>query len=476
MGLGGETAMIGLCLAFSVLVGQTTEADPTELVKQLGSPRYAQREAAAETLESLGRTALPALRTAKDLDDLEVRARASGLITKIESSLMTSATMVQLDFQDRPLEDVLNGISSQTGLKLVIMPDQNPILKKRITLRSPEPVRFWEMLDQLSEVAGVYYQPNINMNARVGGSKQSGIVVPLYLGAGRTMGVPHDNGPFRIYLTSIHHGEDVLFTSARQSRIVNGNPIRPILTQPQTLKGVAADEKLNYQFSESFNAQLQLTVEPRLSIAQRGALKLEEAVDDLGQSLRPKEDPQSPVQRYSGYFGYSEGSNVHIQVPMVHPDNPGKLIRRLKGTIPVLVSTRKGDALKVPLDEASRGKSFQTDDVTIEVHEYKATPNTNQATLQLSIQTNQDGDDELDVFDETPIRMAQRGLIPQNQLEIVDAEGNTIQWMNSPNGDTTRQTLLLITRNQQTPVELRYYPLVRAATEVHFEFDNLPLR
>ena len=62
--------MIGACLAIAVLVGQVPASDPTALVAQLGAARYAQREAAASALERLGRSALPALQSVRDVKDL----------------------------------------------------------------------------------------------------------------------------------------------------------------------------------------------------------------------------------------------------------------------------------------------------------------------------------------------------------------------------------------------------------------------
>ena len=57
MGQSGESLMFGAYLAFAVLVGQVPASDPMVLVTQLGSARYAQREAAAAALERLGRPA-----------------------------------------------------------------------------------------------------------------------------------------------------------------------------------------------------------------------------------------------------------------------------------------------------------------------------------------------------------------------------------------------------------------------------------
>jgi hypothetical protein len=56
-----------------------------QLIKQLGSEEFAEREAAAEALETIGAPALEALRNAARNDDPEVRRRAERLITVLEN-------------------------------------------------------------------------------------------------------------------------------------------------------------------------------------------------------------------------------------------------------------------------------------------------------------------------------------------------------------------------------------------------------
>ena len=61
--------MSSAALVLLVVLGQgprvETTADPAALVRQLGAPRFAERQAAAADLERLGSPALPALRDAR---------------------------------------------------------------------------------------------------------------------------------------------------------------------------------------------------------------------------------------------------------------------------------------------------------------------------------------------------------------------------------------------------------------------------
>ena len=72
--------MLGGTLIILAVLGQVQGGEPSQdlaaLVAQLGAARYADREAAAQAIERIGRPALPALRSARDARDLEVRTRA----------------------------------------------------------------------------------------------------------------------------------------------------------------------------------------------------------------------------------------------------------------------------------------------------------------------------------------------------------------------------------------------------------------
>src|SRR4051794_21147171 len=82
--------------------------DPSELVDRLGSNRPADRAEASAALEKLGDAAVPALRAARfGSTDLVLRARAAAVLDAIEGRRLTRATMVRLDFEDRPVPEVL---------------------------------------------------------------------------------------------------------------------------------------------------------------------------------------------------------------------------------------------------------------------------------------------------------------------------------------------------------------------------------
>ena len=76
--------MAGISLVLAMLLGQAPDRDPADLLRQLGSATYAEREAAMAALEELGPAALPALRAAGRSKHPYVRHRAAASIATIE--------------------------------------------------------------------------------------------------------------------------------------------------------------------------------------------------------------------------------------------------------------------------------------------------------------------------------------------------------------------------------------------------------
>jgi uncharacterized protein (TIGR03067 family) len=75
-------ALCGLILAAPTAAPGAAEID--QLIRQLGSPQFEDREAAVRRLEAIGEPALEALHKAARSADAEVRRRARGLLELIE--------------------------------------------------------------------------------------------------------------------------------------------------------------------------------------------------------------------------------------------------------------------------------------------------------------------------------------------------------------------------------------------------------
>ena len=237
----------------------------------------------------------------------------------------------------------------------------------------------------------------------------------------------------------------------------------------------ADSKRPNFSLNEEFYAQIQVAAEPRLSVSQSGALKLIEAIDDRGQSLLIPESNAQTLQRHSGYFGLTAGPNLHLQAPLRRPEQPGQEIERLRGVLPVVVATRKGNPLVVPLSGTS-GKSFRNEEATVEVQEVRLNPKTNQTSIQIAVRTNRSSGGEADLLAAMPTAMARRPETSQQQIEVLDGQGRLIPWYLSNDAEGVADDLdPHAARARGRRRVLRYYSMVRAATEVSFEFTDVPL-
>jgi hypothetical protein len=229
--------------------------------------------------------------------------------------------------------------------------------------------------------------------------------------------------------------------------------------------------------SEQFYAQLQVSAEPRLSLSQHGPLKILEAVDDRGQSLLAEVGNGVVTQRFSGYLGLSLNSSLQLQAPLRRPEQPGQTIRKLRGTLPIMVATRKPDPLVMPI-QGGAGKVFRNDEVNLSIVEVRTNPANNQTSIELVVRAGTNpGPRLLPQGELAPEFVPQRpDMHQQQQIEIVDSQGKVIPWYQTNfDAEGSRLTLTLNPHDQATPAELRYYGMARAATEVAFEFSDVPM-
>jgi len=463
--------MVGVKLLLLIALGQVPgeKADADDLVSRLGANRYADREAASLALERLGRPALHALRSARGSRDPEVRNRATGLVQKIEGSLLTQPTRIRLDFQRAPLTDVVRSLGQQAGFKVALYPDNLAKWKyQKVTLKEPEPVTFWKAVDLLCDAALLQHDARLH---GTGGPREP--TFALTDGTTRILTPNSDLGPFRVSLLGVHYQRDLNygaqgFGGAGGFGPPGGVP-RPARPQPPP-RG-----RINPISSVQFTAQLLVTAEPRLFISQNGPLQLVEAVDNRGNSLAAPAPGGPVMNRFAGYFGVTGGSVIQLHAPLHRPAAPGETIKKFRGTIPLSVSSRGPDPLVVPLGQGM-GKRFANEDVEVTAHGIRALPNARQIVLELSVKSNErpgpaetgDSDAFGDVY---------RADTPRQQLEIVDSRGQLVSWFPSGiDSDTSRLSLTLMNLPANCSLkELRYYTLTRTTVNLPFEFTDIPM-
>jgi hypothetical protein len=463
--------MLGAKFWLLVLIGQAqgVEADPAALVAQLGAGRYTEREAASKALEQLGRPALAALRAVRDTRDPEIRTRAAHLVQKIEGALLTQPSRVRLDFDNAPLTQVVQTLSQQVGFKVTLYPENlSKWRTQRVTLHQSEPVPFWKAIDQLCEAAQLQHNPSVHVGV---GPREP--TFPLTDSTMRPIMPSSDDGPFRVSLMSLDYERHLSYAvvGAGIRPQLGRNPMNPAGRRPQA----AAPARPNPMMTEQFTAHLVVTAEPRLSLSQSGAIQVIEAEDDLGHSLVASGKAAPVFNRYAGYFGVLNGSVMQLQVPLDRPETAGARIKKLRGVIPLTVSSRRPDPLIVPLNQGV-GKRFENADVELTVHEIRSVPASRQTLIELSINPKERAT-TADLAEPDAFNAVYRPDTQRLQLEVIDPRGRVIPWFLSVvNSETSRVTLTLT--NVPAPAalkELRYHTLTRATINVPFEFDDIPM-
>jgi hypothetical protein len=466
--------MSNTALVLLVLLGQVptaeTAPDPAALVRQLGAPRFSDRQAAALELERVGSLALPALRAARQSRDMEIKTRAQGLLLKIETTLLTQPTSVRLEFDGATLSDVALSLSRQTGFKIALNPQNLPRWKnQRVTLHQSQSLSFWKAIDEVCDAASLQYNPSMQ-----GFAGQQDQVFALTEGVVRTLTPISDQGPFRVRLLGIDYQRHL-------SYVPTGSDMGPVPAPPRPATRLAGQQRGRVGLAQpnpirtvQFTAQLLVAAEPRLSLAPRGELRLREALDDHGNSLiYPGRHPQS--LNYPGYFGAPHGAVMETYVQLQRPADPGETIKTLRGIIPVTVSSRRPGPLVVPLQK-STGKTFENSDTQLTVHEIRTLPDSRHTLVELSIRANgpeaPSGGDS-DGYNTLFPRPGHQQL----QFDVLDANDRLISWFQSlADAESSHVTLTLTSSLQSAPPkELRYYSVARTEVDIPFEFSAIPM-
>lgn len=443
-----KTVLLGVVAPLLGLAGPAP--DVRDLVARLGAPRYADREAAAEAILALGREALPALREARDAEDPEVRSRVEAILLEIEVGLMLQPTRVRVDFASRPLREVVEDLGRQGAVPVALeAATRESHGGRRLTLRDPEPLAFWEAIDRVCREAGLH--AGFGLREGPDGRPAQGLL--LYDARGRRPAPVFDSGPFRVKLIGSHFQRNQLFEPEP------GDPEVPMS-------------------SDQCQLQLLVMAEPRLRLAQRGTIRLSEARDDRGQSLLPPSPLAESGLDPPNIFAFAGGASLQASVDLRRPEQPGRRIASLKGTIPLALAARRPGPLEVPLP-VSIGRTYVGDDVALVVHALRTDPNDPQLTLELTIRPPT-------TAESSPRRSRTNGsaasLAPEfleHQVEVEDRGGRPYVIFPlevRPQGESCRLTLLLApTDGAAGPARLRFYGLTRTTTDLPFEFSDVPM-
>jgi len=311
-----------------------------------------------------------------------------------------------------------------------------------------------------------------------------------------------DHGPFQVSVTMLSYQSHVSFNASGRMyppyrAAANGN------VAPRSIKGVilpaeksragakAARSGTEAEKAEAapartvqFSVQLQILPEPRMTLSQAGAVQLLEAVDDRGNSLLPA---SKGVEMPFANMGFANPGMLAVNstVQLHRPETPGRLIKKLRGTVEVSVSARQPDPLVIPLDGAA-GKKFQNDafHVTVNTIDFGQAPRQN--VIELTIEEidqlfpeqtpNVPGLDARNRMIAMSTPMRSTGGDPQSPIQLINAQGQSMFYQSMLDRDSGRLKLNMLQMPQMGEMkEIRVSNIIRARTTVSFEFQDLPM-
>jgi len=492
-----------------VVLGQTADSsrEAAALVEKLGSASFAEREA-TKSLESLGSKALPALQPALKSRDPEIRMRARALINKIEGNLLIQESLVRLDFKDATLEEIVKSLSKQAGFEVGLSPvgltpaGPRPagtgFGTRRVTLVEPQPVSFWKAIDRLCEVGQLSRQYQA-VALRGQGAPQPGLVLSYLPDPLAQPG--YDHGPFHFNVLSLSYISHVTFNAPDRiralirpgARVPDGGANqpgarRPAGPLPAGAPGPSGPENANGGGAArrvQFQIQLQIVPEPRMTLGPAANIQLVEAVDELGNSLLPTLGDDERALGPMGMAGIAVGAAANLTLRLHRPGTPGKLIKKLRGSVEVSVAAPRSNPLVIPLEGAA-GKTFQNDVRRVVVNSIDTDPKRRQNVIELTIE------DLDELFPAEPVNgpgLAGRGgmmgpgfgtrfggEVAGWPFVVRTSNGQNVFTQASIDRDSGRVTLRVPQMPQPGEAkEIRISSIVRATAKIPFEFHDLPM-
>jgi hypothetical protein len=470
------------------VLASTSADDPPDtvtLIGRLGSESFDDRVAAYKALEHQGGAALPALRAAADTRDMRVRSRVLALIEsvghQIDAERFARPTMIRLDFRTQRLGDVVDALNDRYDLGLSLRlgpqgprgfgmldpgePDRLKELKNReIRPRAARPLPFWEAIDRICEAGSLRY----GSSPRHGFLNGHGSVVLMADRTGR--GPVSDYDPFRVQITWTHP-------------VIERD--LPFIPDPRRRGGRPLDVG-------DLIVPLAVLAEPGLMVRRNGAVSVTDATDERGRSLRAPSPPAPLDPEPTNQFrqAMEESDAIQVNAFLTAPDPPAKMIRRLRGKVPVIAVARGSDPIVIPLNgEGVLGRAYSTRDLILVVDEVSLAPGA-PATVKVTVRANRGDRATFARHDPRPgFAVYNLGGVLEH-LELHDMAGRRLNHQfgsqaRSVDGDHYELTVSprpedgpgvgAGTSKNPIPSELRYYGFVQTVMEIPFDFRDIPI-
>jgi hypothetical protein len=314
-----------------------------KLVEKLGGRDYKAREAAAKALESRGVEALPELRKALDAaKNAEVRHRLQGMVQALERVQVLLPKRVTLKMKERPLRDVIKEVARQTGYQMQYQGGN------RVVTVDKENLSFWEVMDYLCNTAGLTMWHN------------EGQGVMLYDNESQYWPYVVYQGPFKIAANNFSYNKTV--------------NLGPVQRNPAN----------NHFRTESLTFQFTIHAEPKLPLMGMGQPKLLEAIDELGNSMRPSDrgvHESSYPPNYNGYRSYQYGSSVNLS----WPNKDVHQVKIIRVAVPVILLAEQKPEVVVDDILKVKKQKFTGGSVEVTVEDVKEQNNKTQYHVKMGI-------------------------------------------------------------------------------------------
>jgi len=246
--LGMALALTGRAYAAAPATTQSTSAAIEALVAQLSSDDWKVRQNAQDRLVEMGDAVVPGLQQlVRESQDEEVRTRAEAALKQIEADNKAAPTLITMHLKDASAQTVLAELNKQAKVNIAVWPplaNQPDATKVTIDVdRKP----FWLVVREFCEKARYS---------------------PMQMGQGGQITL--QRGPDSWGRVPFMQKECFFVTADSANRTHNVD-----FSNPQ-------------QIQNHFYVQFKVLVDPKLRVLQGpGVLKLEEVIDDKGNSLIP---------------------------------------------------------------------------------------------------------------------------------------------------------------------------------------------
>lgn len=294
----------------------------------------------------------------------------------------------------------------------------------------------------------------------------AGCAAVLFAEASAAQEFQSSSPPFRVSVLSLHRQRDVILVRGPWIWVDELGTQRPIENRtPKSRTSGGPD----------FYARLRVTTDPPTFFRQEGPARLEEAVDDLDQTLEPFDDAGTEAKA-KATLQRATYTTRDVRLALSLPEQPGKTIKRLKGSIPVALTVRSKEPLAVLDLSRAKGQSQNAGDARITILEVKVEPDRSATVKLLAKIESEKGDFQNREYQE---RVAARLVdAVQRQLDLVDDQTRPVTSYASTavRRNEVRATLRVRPDDAYgAPDRIRIWALSRSVKEIPFEFKDVPL-